>query len=116
MKIQPKVHIPKSMLSSKICPKSEYKGPILQLTESDKVEIEVLKARIESLKFKINDIKGQIRLKGRENKIDYNLDRIEALNQEIDNLNSQIKAVKVNRINIQRAAEKSSDTNLDVIG
>ncbi len=81
----------------------DYKGPLLNLTEADKIKISALKENIAQMEFelyRLNSIYGNKRL--RTETLDFYASRVHKLTLRIDELQEMIRSIKIDRLSKQK--------------
>ena len=92
------------MLGRNLKPLSEYKGPILKLTDSEKSQISSMERKISEYELELEKLsrlnKGITRVSSE--KAYYN-SKMEYLIGWIEDLRKSIREIKINRLNIQKS-------------
>ncbi len=84
-------------------PVTDYKGPVLKLTENDIEKINKLQNSISQLEFEIYGINKLLEYKRlTPNELNYYYNKLDILDYQIRSLKESIKQIKVNRLNIQK--------------
>ena len=93
---------------AKYVPLSEYKGPILRLTEKEKAEVDVLELKIAKYLKEIAEIENASNKLYRVTPVDRALNSraITKILSQIKNLRNKIDRIKANRFEIQKQAFK----------
>ena len=92
---------------SGLVPLKDYKGAILKLTEGDVIRIRQLQSSISQLKcelYKLETYANRQKMNSAER--DRYSDRALSLDFEIRKLESEIKNIKMNRLNMQKNCSK----------
>ena len=96
-----------SMLGRNLKPLSEYSGPILKLTASEKSQISKMESKIAEYELEIEKLarlnRGITRVSSE--KAYYN-NKMYYLTGWIDDLRNAIREIKINRLNIQKSQMK----------
>ena len=98
-----------SFTAKKLIPLSQYKGPVLKLTKTDKEKIAVLENSIAALEIELYSISKYQRKKISEKQKFLSDSAQMHLDARIRLLRQEIQDIKMNRLNKQRA-------NLDIKG
>ena len=88
--------------AKRLIPLSKYKGPILKLTEADKVEIAKCRQQIADLELDLNKLELLERRSTSSRETFYYFDKIQQYLFAIDELKSRIENIKIARLNKQK--------------
>lgn len=91
-----------------LVPLSEYKGPILKLTKSDKAKIKELSNTKASLELDLYNIENILKEKKLASELNWYNNLYDSILYKIEYLNEQIKQIKIDRKNQQLNALKKS--------
>ena len=96
-------------------PKSKYKGPILELTESDKEQIANIQKQITSLECNIYEYTALHKSKKRTSDTQERTYKAycKYVQRALNELREKIKEVKVHRLNIQKAIKSGKKLSFE---